>query len=77
MTAMVIDSDCHDRGLPLTGEELELLRLLAAGLPLDAVARRLGISNRTVRRRVRVVCDRLNVAHPVQAIVCAVRSGWL
>lgn len=77
MTAVALDLNRQDRELPLTGEELELLRLLAAGLPLDAVARHMGISIRTVRRRVRVVCDRLGVAHPVQAIVCAVRSGWL
>ena len=38
--------------------------LLAGGLPLDAVARRMGKSERTVRRRVRGICDQLGLGHP-------------
>jgi DNA-binding NarL/FixJ family response regulator len=41
------------------------------------VARRLAISERTVRRRVRSLCDRIGVANTVQAVVWAVRSGLL
>jgi DNA-binding NarL/FixJ family response regulator len=43
----------------LSRQDVELLRLLAGGLPLDAVARRLNTSERTVRRRVKAICDRL------------------
>ncbi|MEU4677659.1 LuxR C-terminal-related transcriptional regulator [Micromonospora sp. NPDC023737] len=57
--------------------DLRLLRLLATGLPLETVARRMGLSERTVRRRVRAVCDRLDVAAPIQAVVWAVRRGLL
>ncbi|MER7441470.1 MULTISPECIES: helix-turn-helix domain-containing protein [Micromonospora] len=57
--------------------DLRLLRLLATGLPLETVARRTGLSERTVRRRVRAVCDRLDVAAPIQAVVWAVRRGLL
>lgn len=59
----------------LTREELDLLRLLAEGLPIEAVARRLDLSERTVRRRTRSICDRLSVTAPIQAIVWAARRG--
>ena len=61
----------------LSHEDVELLRLLADGLPTDAVARRLELSDRTVRRRTRAICDRLGVTAPVQAIVWAARRGLL
>lgn len=61
----------------LDEEDLRLLRLLATGLPLETVARRMGLSERTVRRRARAVCDRLDVAAPIQAVVWAVRRGLL
>ena len=43
----------------ISHDDLQLLRLLATGLPVDSVARRLDLSERTVRRRTRTVCDRL------------------
>lgn len=60
--------------LPPTGDDLRLLALLADGLPMDAVARRLELSERTVRRRTRALCDRLGVSTPIQAVVWAVRN---
>jgi DNA-binding NarL/FixJ family response regulator len=62
---------------PLSREEVALLGLLAQGLPLDAVARRLRVSERTVRRRTRDICDRLGVGAPIQAVVWAARRGIL
>lgn len=59
----------------LSKQEVELLRLLAGGLPLDAVARRLDTSERTVRRRVKAICDRLGVGSSIQAVVWAARRG--
>jgi DNA-binding NarL/FixJ family response regulator len=59
----------------LTRQDVELLRLLAGGLPLDAVARRLNTSERTVRRRVRAICDRLGYTSSIQAVVWAARQG--
>ncbi|TWD80834.1 regulatory LuxR family protein [Kribbella amoyensis] len=59
----------------ISHEDLQLLRLLATGLPMDAVARRLDLSERTVRRRVRATCDRLGVGTAIEAIVWAAHRG--
>ena len=61
--------------LVLDEEELEIVRLLADGLVLDAIARRLALSERTVRRRIRALCDRFGVDAPVQVVVLAARCG--
>ncbi|MGH8961216.1 MAG: LuxR C-terminal-related transcriptional regulator [Jatrophihabitantaceae bacterium] len=63
--------------LGLDAEQTELVRLLADGLVLDAIARRLAISERTVRRRIRTLCDRFGVDTPVQVVVIAARNGVL
>ncbi len=57
----------------LTPDEVALLTLLSRGLSIDLVARRLGLSERTVRRRIRLICDRLQVDTTVEAVVWAVR----
>jgi len=59
----------------LSRQEVELLGLLARGLPLESVARRLGTSERTVRRRTKAICDRLGVTAPIEAVVWAARQG--
>ena len=59
----------------LSRQDVELLALLARGLPLDAVARRLDTSERTVRRRVKAICDRLGFTTSIQAVVWAARRG--
>ncbi|WP_157550813.1 LuxR C-terminal-related transcriptional regulator [Nocardioides jensenii] len=57
----------------LSNDDVALLALLASGLPAEAVARRLGLSERTVRRRIRLICDRLGVTTTVEAVVWAAR----
>jgi DNA-binding NarL/FixJ family response regulator len=61
----------------VTIEELTILTLMANGLTLDSVAMRVSMSPRTLSRRLRCVCDRLGVAHPIQAIVWAARQGLI
>jgi DNA-binding NarL/FixJ family response regulator len=62
---------------PLAPDELEILRLLAEGLTVDTIARRLGRSERTVRRKVRGIGDKLGVGTMVEAIVWAVRADLI
>jgi DNA-binding NarL/FixJ family response regulator len=64
-------------GPEVTPEELTILTLMADGLTLDSVAIRVSVSQRTLSRRLRCVCDRLGVVHPIQAIVWAARRGLL
>jgi DNA-binding NarL/FixJ family response regulator len=59
----------------LSSQDVELLSLLAGGLPLDAVARRVNTSERTVRRRVRAICDRLGFSSTIEAVAWAARQG--
>jgi DNA-binding NarL/FixJ family response regulator len=59
----------------LSGRDVELLGLLAEGLPLEAVARRVNASERTVRRRVRAICERLGLTSSIQAVAWAARRG--
>jgi DNA-binding NarL/FixJ family response regulator len=62
-------------GAELSGQDVELLVLLADGLSLDAVARRVNASERTVRRRVRAICDRLGMSSTIQVVAWAARKG--
>ncbi|TCM49406.1 regulatory LuxR family protein [Kribbella orskensis] len=61
----------------ISHDDLQLLRLLATGLPVESVARRLDLSERTVRRRTRAACDRLGFGTAMEAIVWAARRGLL
>ncbi|WP_336204157.1 response regulator transcription factor [Nonomuraea sp. LPB2021202275-12-8] len=54
----------------------ELFTLLAAGLKDEAVARQLGVSLRTVHRRVSELMDRLGARTRFQAGLLAARRGW-
>lgn len=58
---------------PIGDDELVVLRLMAEGQTVEAVARRLDVSERTVRRKVRSACEALGVDTTVEAIVWAVR----
>ena len=62
------------RTADLTDDDLAVLRLLGQGLTTDAIAREVSVSERTLRRRVRLICDRLGVKTPIEAVVWAARS---
>jgi DNA-binding NarL/FixJ family response regulator len=59
----------------LTKEDIEVLTLLAEGLPLSTIGHRLHLSERSVRRRLRMICDRLGCRSSIQAVVWAARRG--
>ncbi|MEV0811052.1 helix-turn-helix domain-containing protein [Micromonospora sp. NPDC050200] len=58
-------------------ETRQLLTLQASGLKDDAIARQLGLSIRTMRRRMRTLLDELSATNRFQAGVQAARRGWL
>ncbi|SDH79426.1 regulatory protein, luxR family [Sinosporangium album] len=60
-------------GLGLTEDDLVILAELAKGVTVDRVGRRLDISGRTVRRRLRGICDRIGVATAIEAVAWAAR----
>ncbi|MER6583565.1 helix-turn-helix domain-containing protein [Nonomuraea sp. NPDC001023] len=64
------------RSRPADLPDPELFTLLAAGLKDEAVARQLGVSLRTVHRRVSELMDRLGARTRFQAGLLAARRGW-
>lgn len=54
-------------------EELELLAEIATGVTTEVAARHLELSARTLRRRIRNICDVLGVNTPIEAVVWAAR----
>jgi len=62
--------------IELEYDDLRLLSLLSSGMTLSAVGRELGVCDRTVRRRLRSLCDQLGVLTPIQAVTWAARY-WL
>ncbi|MER7688007.1 helix-turn-helix transcriptional regulator [Streptomyces sp. NPDC097610] len=61
----------------LSEGERTLIRLLSAGMKDEAVARHLGVSLRTLRRRVSDLQDRLGAASRFQLGVRASQRGWV
>ncbi len=53
--------------------DLELLSQLADGRTVDTIARRMDVSERTIRRRLRAVADEIGVDSTIEAVVYAVR----
>ena len=77
------DTSAAFLGVPPTREgepsqrRRDLLRMLASGLTDEVIARRLGVSERTVRRLVSELSGELGAASRFQAGVKAARLGWL
>ena len=59
----------------LSRQDVELLRLLRAGSRWTLWRAGCNTSERTVRRRVKAICDRLGVGASIQAVVWAARAG--
>ena len=62
---------------PLTSREIQVLQLLAEGLPNKAIASRLGISDQTVKFHVASVSGKLGAANRTDAVRRAVRRGLI
>jgi DNA-binding NarL/FixJ family response regulator len=62
---------------PLTSREIQVLTLLAEGLPNKAIANRLGISDQTVKFHVASVSGKLGATNRTDAVRRAVRRGLI
>ena len=62
---------------PLTGREIQVLELLAEGLPNKAIARRLGISDQTIKFHVASISGKLGARNRTDAVRRAVRLGLI
>jgi two-component system, NarL family, response regulator YdfI len=62
---------------PLSGRELEVLDLLAEGLPNKLIAHRLNISEHTVKTHVASIFAKLRVSSRTEAVSQAIRRGWV
>ncbi|QKY69951.1 response regulator transcription factor [Lentibacillus sp. CBA3610] len=61
----------------LTRRECEVLQLLADGKSNRGVAERLYISEKTVKNHVSNILQKMNVNDRTQAVVSAIRKGWV
>jgi DNA-binding NarL/FixJ family response regulator len=61
----------------LTPREIEVLELLAEGLPNKAIALRLRISDQTVKFHVASICGKLSAANRTDAVRRAIRRGLI
>jgi DNA-binding NarL/FixJ family response regulator len=66
----------EDLGMPADERDRRILGLLAAGATDQMIARSVGISTRTVERRIRSLMEHLDSATRFQAGVQAARRGW-
>lgn len=64
-------------GIELTGREREVLRLVVDGMANKQIARRLGISEKTVKGHLTNLFQRIGVADRTQAALWAERTGAL
>ncbi|MFE5296829.1 helix-turn-helix domain-containing protein [Streptomyces sp. NPDC056632] len=72
--ALPLDAPAED---PVGEEDRLVLTLLVSGLKDEAIARQLGWSVRTVRRRMSRLHDLLGAVNRFQAGVVAARRGWV
>src|ERR1700730_11351554 len=62
---------------PLTPRQIQVLELLAEGLPNKAIAHRLGLSDQTVKFHVSSISGKLGAANRTDAVRRAVRRGLI
>jgi two-component system, NarL family, response regulator LiaR len=60
---------------PLTERELDVLALIAKGMANKAIARKLGVAERTVKTHVSNILGKLGLSDRTQAALWAVREG--
>lgn len=66
-----------DSGPELTPRELEVLQLVSHGLSNRGIAEAMSISDRTVQAHLTNIFAKMAVASRVEAVVAAIRRGWV
>jgi DNA-binding NarL/FixJ family response regulator len=69
-----------DHGLPASGRDLrtrEILRMMAAGMKDETIARILNVSRRTVQQHITDAGSLLGARTRFQLAVLAAKRGWL
>jgi len=61
----------------LSGREMEVLRLVTRGLSNKDIADDLCLSTRTVQAHLGRIFNKLNVGSRTEAMVCALKEGWV
>lgn len=74
---MAVDEDTQSIYSPLSPRELQVLELVAAGCTNKEIAAQLDISNQTVKNHVSSILRKLAVNDRTQAVVYAMRRGWI
>lgn len=74
---MAVDEDTQSIYSPLSPRELQVLELVAAGRTNKEIALLLDISNQTVKNHVSSILRKLAVNDRTQAVVYAMRRGWI
>ncbi len=77
VAAKVMAQVARPRPASLTGREHQVLRLVAEGLATKQIARRLGISERTVKFHVTSVLNKLGAENRAQAVAVASQRGLI
>jgi DNA-binding CsgD family transcriptional regulator len=62
---------------PMSGREIDVLRLLARGLVYKQIAAELGLSTSTVRSHLHNVYGKLGAMDRAQAVLIATERGWI
>lgn len=61
----------------LTEGEMDVLRLMSTGLENQTIAEQLSLSPQTVANRIRLIYQKLQVNNRTQAVLYALRRGWV
>jgi DNA-binding NarL/FixJ family response regulator len=65
----------HGEFADLTDREMEILRLVAVGIPNQQIAEELHLTEKTVRNRLTVIFEKLHINNRTQAALVALREG--
>jgi DNA-binding NarL/FixJ family response regulator len=69
--------DPNEHYVPLSPREMEILEFVTNGLSNKEIAKKLGISQQTVKNHMTSILKKLNVQDRTQAAVSALRHGWV